>query len=120
MIQSPSGYRYTGRSLTLSCFTSLNEEAVDLPVRAVHDWSGPNGVVRSYGRISASDVSGSLGEFQSSLVFTSLLSSESGVYTCSSMVQADPSSIYIASSTTTRTSSVVDAGKVGRSSAIHS
>ena len=107
MIQSPSGHHYTGRSLTLSCFTFLDDEAVDLPIRVVHNWSGSNGVVRSYGRISASDVFGSLGEFQSSLVFTSLLSSDSGVYTCSSMVRPQVSSIYISPSTTTRISAVL-------------
>ena len=112
MIQSPTGHHYTGRSLTLSCFTSLDEEAVNLPVRVVHNWSGPNGVIRSDGRISINDVSDYLGEFQSSLVFTSLLSSDTGAYTCSSMVQPLVFSIYIAPSTATRSYAFVNAGKV--------
>ena len=111
-MQSPDGQHYTGRPLTLSCFTSLDSEVVDLPVEVTHNWSGPNGVVRSENRISLSGVFRTQENYQSILLFDSLLSSDSGVYTCSSVVQADTSSAFIASSTTTMTLIDVDAGKM--------
>ena len=92
-----TGTVYTGDTLLLTCMTRLNQ-AVDTAVRVTHLWTGPGGVVSSGSGVRVSTVTGSGQEYSSSVTFTSLRSSHSGTYTCSSTVSPVQSSLFVKSS----------------------
>lgn len=87
--RSPSsGTLYTSDALSLTCVTTLTSSiAVDVPVYVSHQWIGPRGVVINTGNgILVSEVSISGLEHRCNLTIPSLRSSQSGTYTCSSIV----------------------------------
>ena len=112
IVQSPSSAEvYTARPLSLICVTRLNQ-AVDTPVRVIHQWTGSGGVVTSSSGVVVSTVTQLGQEYRSSVIFTSLSSSHSGTYTCSSTVFAQPSSVFIEQSDAETCSTSFKAGNV--------
>ena len=99
---------FTSQQLNITCHTVLHP-AVDTAVGVVNTWSGPSGVMSSRGHITVAAVAGTNLEFNSSVQFSSLRSSDSGRYTCISTVSL--SSSYIVSSTSASASVVVSASK---------
>lgn len=99
---------FTTQQLNLTCYTILHP-AVDTAVGVANTWSGPAGVVSPNGHITVVGVAGTSLEFNSSLRFSSLRSSDSGTYTCFSTVSLVSS--YIASGESVSASVVVTASK---------
>ena len=99
---------FTTQQLNITCHTILHP-AVDTAVGVVNTWSGPSGVISSSGHITVVGVAGTNLEFNSSVQFSSLRSSDSGRYTCISTVSLFSS--YIVSSTSVSASVVVSACK---------
>ena len=99
---------FTTQQLNITCHTILHP-AVDTQVGVVNTWSGPSGVMSSSGHITVVGVSGTNLEFNSTVRFSSLQSSDSGTYTCFSTVSLVSS--YIASGDTVSASIVVTASK---------
>ena len=95
-----TGTVYTGDTLHLICMTRLNQ-VVDTAVRVTHLWTGPGGVVTSGSGVRVSTVTQSGQEYNSTVTFTSLHSSHSGTYTCSSTVSPAQSTAFIVSGTET-------------------
>ena len=94
---------YTADPLNLTCVTKVHQ-AVDVPVVVTHQWAGPGGVVSSSSDVSVSGVTGS-GHTYTSMVMFNLLSSQVGIYTCSSTVSPVGSPVFILSSGVEQTSS---------------
>ena len=110
---------YTGDLLHLTCATRLNQ-AVDTAVRVTHLWTGPGGVVSSGSGVRVSTVTGSGREYSSRVTFTSLRSSHSGTYTCSSTVHGQSSSVFVEQGTTQTSSTTFNAGEVFQGSHLSS
>ncbi len=86
---------YDGESVTLTCTITL-DQAVDSVVAVTASWAGPGGGVLSYGgRVTVSGVTGS-GPYQSTLTLSSLVTSDTGDYTCTASV--DPSTPQVVAS----------------------
>jgi hypothetical protein len=100
---------YTAEALTLTCVTAVNP-AVDTPLQVIHRWVGPGGVVTAGNSVGVSSVTGSGWEYTSSVIFTSVRSSHSGTYTCSSTVSPLQSSVFIGSSAVQTASTSFTAG----------
>ena len=73
-------------------------------------WFGPTGVISSNGHVTVVAVAGTNQEFTSALQFSSLQSSDSGTYTCFSVVSLVSS--YIVSSDSISASIVVTASEL--------
>ena len=89
-----TGTPYTLQALTLTCVTAL-PLAVDAPLQISHQWRRFGSVVSNDSRVILSVVSHLVNTskvvYISTLTFLSLLSSDSGIYTCTSIVQPQPS-----------------------------
>ena len=103
---------FTTDHMELICLTNVNS-AVDTSVSVDLTWSGPSGGnVQSDGRVSVLGVQGVLLEYNSTLRFSSLRSSDSGTYTCSSIVTSVPASRFIVTSNSISAVSTVNAGNM--------
>ena len=102
---------YTSDGLSLTCVTTVSE-AVDIPVQVTHQWVGPGGVVSTNSLVSVSSVTSSGQDYSSTVLFSSLRSSHSGTYTCSSTVSAEDVSVFIATSAIQTASTSFDAGRI--------
>ena len=99
---------FTTQQLNITCHTILHP-AVDTEVGVANTWSGPSGVISSSGHITVVGVAGTDWQFNSSVQFSSLQSSDSGRYTCISTVSL--SSSHIVSSSSVSASVVVSASE---------
>ena len=99
---------FTTQELNITCHTILHP-AVDTLVGVANTWSGPTGVMSSSGHITIIGVTGTYLEFNSTVNFASLRSSDSGTYTCFSTVSLVSS--YIASDDTISASIDINASK---------
>ena len=99
---------FTAQQFNLTCLTLLHP-AVDMAVGVANTWSGPSGVMSSGGHITIAAVTGTNLEFNSALQFSSLRSSDSGTYTCFSVVSLVSS--YIVGSDSISASIVITASK---------
>ena len=97
---------FTTQQLNITCFTTLHS-AVDTAVGVANTWSGPAGVISSDGHVTVVSVAGTNLEFNSALRFSSLQSSDSGTYSCFSVVSLVSS--YIVSSDSVSASVAVTA-----------
>ena len=109
IVQSPEGNHFTGHALTFSCITYLSI-TVDTVVIVSHSWNGPSGTLISNKERELSAVEGFPGGYRSNMTFNSLQSSDSGTYTCSSIISAAYQSNFITSSHNTSVSKTVNAG----------
>ena len=79
-------------------------------MRVNNTWSGPSGEISSDSKITVGSVTVEELKFQSSLHFSFLKSSDTGTYTCSSIVQTSVVSLYVESSDSTSSNTSVNAG----------
>ena len=101
---------FTTDSLDLLCLSNVNL-SVDVPVQVSIGWSGPLGRdVQTDSRVQILSVEGAMLEYDSTLRFTSLRSSDSGAYTCTSSAAPTQSTPYIIGSNSTSIVSSVSAG----------
>ncbi len=101
-----------GTQLDFICTVELSGgTSVDTGVTVRTTWRGPSGVLTSDGRVSVSSPVLENGHYQSLLRIPSLLSSDSGKYTCGAVVSPNPPSTYIIASATFSDQSRVDVGK---------
>ena len=97
--------------LDITCTTILSPY-VDTPVQVTHYWVGPSGAVTSDNGTTVSPVTGSDLQYMSTLSFSSLRLSDSGIYTCTSSVNAiDSLSVSIISSAMKSSFTSFEAGK---------
>ena len=109
--QPESTQLFTTDSLDLICLSNVNL-AVDVPVQVNISWLGPlRGAISTDSRVSILGVEGAMLEYDSTLRFSSLRSTDSGTYTCSSIATPKRASRYILSSNSVSTVSSVNAGK---------
>ena len=101
---------FTSNELNITCVTSVNQ-AVDTPVQVTHQWEGPGGVVSTDNETNVSSVTSSGRDYSSTVFFSSLRSSHSGNYTCSSTVSAVEASVFITTSAIQTASTSFNAGK---------
>ena len=94
LTRSPNTTVFTSDQLTLTCTTVLSS-CVDTPIQVTHNWRGPSGVVTTGGNRTISRVTGSNLQYSSTLSFSSLHSSDSGTYTCTSTVNPDSLSVFV-------------------------
>lgn len=100
---------FTTDSLDLVCLSNINL-FVDVPVQVNVSWSGPLGrAVLTDGRVSVLGVEGAVLEYDSTLRFSSLRSSDSGAYTCTSIATPTQPSRYIIGSNSASTASSINA-----------
>ena len=106
MVRQPNRTQFfTTESVDLVCLSDVNL-AVDTPIIVNMTWSGSSGNrMRSDGRISVLGDRGTFTEHDSTLQFSSLRSSDTGTYTCSS-VASSTSRYVVASSTTSAVNSI--------------
>ena len=103
---------FTTDSLDLICLSNVNL-AVDVPVSVSMTWLGPSGTaVRNDSRVHVLGTEGAMLEFDSSIRFSSLRSTDSGSYTCSSAAVPSQTSRYIINSDVKSTATSVNAGKL--------
>lgn len=108
--QPESVQLFTTDSLDLLCLSNV-DLAVDIPVQVDIKWLGPStNVISNDSRISVVDTEGAMLEYDSRLSFSSLQSSDSGIYTCTSTAVPMQSSRYIINSNSGSTVTLVDAG----------
>ena len=101
---------FTTDTLDLLCLCNL-DLAVDVPVQVDIKWLGQSASVMSNdSRVSVVDSEGEVLEYNSILSFSSLQSSDSGTYTCTSIVVPLPTSRYIINSDSGSTATTFDAG----------
>ena len=81
-------------------------------MRVNNTWSGPSGEISSDSKITVGSVTVEELKFQSSLHFSFLKSSDTGTYTCSSIVQTSVVSLYVESSDSTSSNTSVNAGNL--------
>ncbi len=72
---------YADENVTLTCDITL-DPAVDSEVAVTASWTGPGGPITD----GVSDMTGSGLAYQSTLTFSSLTTSDSGLYTCTASV----------------------------------
>ncbi len=77
---NPDRTLYDGESVTLTCTNTL-DPAVDSVVAVTVSWAGPGGSITD----GVSGVTGS-GPYQSTLTLSSLVTSDTGDYTCTACV----------------------------------
>ena len=104
---------FTSNELNITCVTTLNQ-AVDTPIQVTHQWEGPVGVVSTNSLMSVSSITSSGRDYSSTVFFSSLRSSHSGTYTCSSNVSAVEASVFIITSAIQTASTSFDASKKSR------
>lgn len=98
---------FTTDSVDLICLSDINL-AVDTPITVDMTWSGSSGNrMQSDGRISVLGDRGTFTEHDSTLQFSSLRSSDTGTYTCTSV--ASSTSRYVVASNTTSAASSINA-----------
>lgn len=108
--QPDTAQLFTTDHLDLVCLSSVNL-AVDVPIQVNITWSGPYGrAIQTNSRVSVLGTEGAMLEHDSTLRFSSLRSSDSGSYTCSSTATPFQSSRYIIASDSGSTVSSVNAG----------
>ena len=112
--RSPSDTVYTYDEMSLTCVTTVSE-TVGIPVQVTHQWVGPGGVVSTNSLVIVSSVTSSGRDYSSTVVFSSLRSSHSGTYTCSSTVSAEEASVFIVASEVQTASTSFDTGLFNRS-----
>ena len=96
---------FTTESVDLVCLSDINL-AVDTPISVDMTWSGSSGNrMQSNGRVSVLGDRGTFTEHDSTLRFSSLRSSDTGTYTCSS-VASSTSRYVVASNTTSAVNSI--------------
>ena len=101
---------FTTDSLDLVCLSNV-DLSVDVPVQVNISWSGPlDRAIQTDGRVSLLGVEGAMLEYDSTLRFSSLRSSDSGNYTCVSIATPTQSSRYIIGSNSASMASPVSAG----------
>ena len=83
-----------GINLTLICTIQLNT-AVDTNVMVNTSWTGPNAMFASNSRISITDVSESVTPYTTTVLFSPLNITDSGIYVCQADVRPSPSSSFI-------------------------
>ncbi len=107
----PDRTLYDGESVTLTCTITL-DPAVDSVVAVAASWAGPDGGLLSNGaRVTVSGVIGS-GPYQSTLTLSSLVTSDTGVYTCTaSAVTSTPQ--VVASEDVTDTHTITVGKEIG-------
>ena len=107
MRQPDKAQFFTAESVDLICLSDISL-AVDTPISVDMTWSGSSGNrMRSDGRISVLGDRGTFTEHDSTLRFSSLLSSDTGTYTCTSM--ASSTSRYVVASNSTSAASSINA-----------
>ena len=107
MRQPDKAQFFTTESVDLICLSDISL-AVDTPISVDMTWSGSSGNrMRSDGRISVLGDRGTFTEHDSTLRFSSLRSSDTGTYTCTSM--ASSTSRYVVASNSTSAASSVNA-----------
>ena len=79
IVQSQTAF--LSEQVELTCITTFFDKFVDTPVYVTHDWTTPSGVVITK---RGSAVTGSYQQYRSTLNFSSLQSSDSGTYICTS------------------------------------
>ena len=94
---------FASNELNITCVTSVNQ-AVDTPVQVTHQWDGPGGVVSTNSLVSVSSVTRSGQDYSSTVFFSSLVSSHSGTYTCSSTVNTTEALVIASAAETASTS----------------
>ncbi len=100
---------YNGESVTLTCTMTL-VPAVDSVMAVTVSWAGPDGgMLSNGGRVSVSGVTGS-GPYQSTLTLSSLVTSDTGGYTCTASV--DPSTPQVVASGDGTDDHTITIGKV--------
>ena len=109
MVRQPDRVQlFTTESVDLICLSDISL-AVDTPISVSMTWYGSSGNrVQSDGRVSVLGDRGMFTEHDSTLRFSSLRSSDSGTYTCSSV--ASSTSRYVVASDTTSAESSINAG----------
>ena len=101
---------FTTDTLDLVCRCNI-DLAVDVPVQVDFKWLGPStSVISNDSRVSVVDVEGAMLEYNSILSFSSLQSSDSGSYTCTSIAAPTQTSRYIINSDSVSTVTTIDAG----------
>ena len=112
IVRSPSAQTVsTSDQLSLTCITNINP-SVDTPIQVTHDWKGPSGVITTGSGRTISAVVGSNLQYNSTLIFNSLRSSDSGTYICTSTVNPDSLSVFVTSSAITTSSTSFNAGNL--------
>ncbi len=109
---NPELYRSfdNGDTVTLTCTIAL-DPAVDSVVAVMVSWAGPDGKMLSTGdRVTVSDVAGS-GPYQSTLTLSSLITSNTGLYTCTASAGPDVSTPHIVASENVTVSRTINVGK---------
>ena len=107
MRQPDKAQFFTTESVDLICLSDISL-AVDTPISVDMTWSGSSGNrMRSDGRISVLGDRGTFTEHDSTLRFSSLRSSDTGTYTCTSI--ASSTSRYVVASNSTSAASSVNA-----------
>ncbi len=82
---NPDRTLYDGESVIVTCTITL-VSAVDSVVAVTVSWAGPGGgVLSNGGRVTMSGVTG-CGPYQSTLTLSSLITSDTGGYTCTASV----------------------------------
>ena len=101
---------FTTEHVNLICFSSV-DSAVDTPISVDLVWSGPSGrIIQSDGRVSVLDAQGMLLDYNSTLQISSLQSSDSGTYTCTSVASSEPASRFVVASDSVSATSTLNAG----------
>ena len=103
---------FASNELNITCVTTVNQ-AVDTPVQVTHQWEGPvltPETNETY--IYISDATGSGQDYSSTVFFSSLRSSYSGIYTCASTVSAVEASDFIVTSAVQTGSTSFSASKM--------
>ena len=91
-----TGVLYAGTPLTLTCSIQLNQ-AVDTTVMVTRMWSGPGSqAVSNSSRVAVSNLAERSGnQYESTIEFSSLYTSDSGNYECEATVIPDPQSQFV-------------------------
>ncbi len=101
---NPDRTLYNGESVILICTITL-DPAVDSVVTVTASWAGPGGAITG----GVSGVTGS-GPYQSTLTLSSLVTSDTGDYTCTASV--DPSTPQVVDSEDGTDTHAITVGKV--------
>ncbi len=106
---NPDRTLYNGESVTLTCTITV-DPAVNSDVAVTVSWAGPDeGMLSTGGRVALSGVTGS-GPYQSTLTLFSLMTSDTGDYTCTASV--DPSTPQVVASGDVTDTHTITVGKV--------
>ena len=101
---------FTSNDLNMTCVTTVNQ-AVDTSVQVTHKWEGPGGVLTTVNETTVSNVTSLGRDYSSTVYFSSLRSSHSGTYTCSSSVSAVETSGSVVTSVLQTASNSFNASK---------